>query len=184
MWYNIYTDKKIKGATIVPRKVKCPYCGQFFERAEDSVCYKNRWYHKHCYDMFWEVESVRLELIDFILRIFKLKSPGPKIYAQINLYQEKWNMSYKDILMALKYFYEVQGNTTEKSNAGIGIVPHVVDQATRYYAAKEATAQSLMDQAAQYRKTIDSTGTHIVIEKEKITEKKKHKKKSIDINEI
>ena len=37
------------------------------------------------------------------------------------------------MLKSLIYFYEVKGNSTEKANGGIGIVPFVYKDAYRYY---------------------------------------------------
>lgn len=167
------------------RKVKCPECGIYFIREEeDGVLYKNRWYHKKCYDTYWEIESVRLELIDFILPLFKIKSPGPRIYGQIKNFIENKGLTYKGILQALKYFYEVKKNNTEKSNSGIGIVPYVYVEAQNYYKNKEDRDNRIASEVAQYKKVIDSTGKHIVIQKEKITQRKKKKRKEIDIDTV
>lgn len=167
------------------RKVKCPQCGQYFDRSsEPAVEHKNRWYHQKCFDAFWEVESARLELIDFILRLFKIKAPGPKIYAQINRYLDQSGFTYRGILQALQYFYEVLGKSTEKSNSGIGIVPYVYLEAQTHFQNKENRDQRVLSQVAQYKKVVDKEGKHIVIKKEKITERKKHQPKHIDIDSI
>ena len=40
--------------------------------------------------------------------------------------------SYDDIAYALHYFYRIQGNATQGSNGGIGIVEYCIDDAMRY----------------------------------------------------
>ena len=89
------------------RPVKCPYCDTFFNRdTEEHEYYKNRYYHKSCFEAFWQIESERQELILYINKLFKLKSPGPKIYNQLKKYTTSLDYSYRGILNALKYFFE------------------------------------------------------------------------------
>lgn len=45
-------------------------------------------------------------------------------------------MNYKAQLLTLKYWFEVLGNTTEKSNNSIGIIPYQIDNARTYYMNK------------------------------------------------
>lgn len=45
-------------------------------------------------------------------------------------------INYKAQLLTLKYWYEVLGNTTEKSNNSIGIIPYQIDKARSYYMDK------------------------------------------------
>lgn len=39
------------------------------------------------------------------------------------------------MLKALIYFYEIKGNSYEKANGGIGIIPYTYDAAYQYYFA-------------------------------------------------
>ena len=39
------------------------------------------------------------------------------------------------MLKALIYFYEIKGNSYEKANGGIGIIPYTYDAAYKYYFA-------------------------------------------------
>mgnify|MGYP004540165357 CR=1 FL=1 len=50
----------------------------------------------------------------------------------INQYIKK-GYSYKEILMALTYFYDVRGNSIAKANNNIRIFEYVIDDAKRYY---------------------------------------------------
>jgi hypothetical protein len=69
----------------------------------------------------------RAMLIDYIGKFNGLSR------KQINDYKNNQNYSYTGILKALTYFYEVKGNSTEKANGGIGIVPYVYQDAYNYY---------------------------------------------------
>jgi hypothetical protein len=57
----------------------------------------------------------------------------PRIRTQIKNYLTNYNYTYSGILKALKYFYEIKGNSTEKANEGIGIVPYCYQDAYNYY---------------------------------------------------
>ena len=37
------------------------------------------------------------------------------------------------MLKTLKYFFEIKGNSIEKANGGIGIIPYVYEEAYKYY---------------------------------------------------
>lgn len=57
----------------------------------------------------------------------------PRVRKQINTYIEQYQYTYSGIRKALVYFYEIKGNSTEKANGGIGIVPYVYKDAFNYY---------------------------------------------------
>ena len=46
---------------------------------------------------------------------------------------KEYNFSYTGILKSLIYFFEIKGNSIEKSNGGIGIVPFIYTEAYKYY---------------------------------------------------
>lgn len=110
------------------RIVKCAYCGLGVPK-DEAKRHKDKNYHSECLKEQIDKE----ELTNFICRLFSLKAPGPRIYAQIKSYLEKNNYTYKGILQALQFFYEIQKHSTDKSNQGIGIVPYVYDAAQEYY---------------------------------------------------
>ena len=59
-----------------------------------------------------------------------------RIYLkQINQYINEYHYSYSGILKSLTYFYEIKGNSLDKANGGIGIVPYVYKNAYNYYFA-------------------------------------------------
>lgn len=56
-----------------------------------------------------------------------------KVRKQINTFLKDYGYSYSGILKALIYFFEIKGNSIEKANGGIGIVPFVYKDAYNYY---------------------------------------------------
>ena len=56
-----------------------------------------------------------------------------RVNKQIKDFQQEYGYTYSGMLKSLIYFYEVKGNSTEKANGGIGIVPFVYKDAYRYY---------------------------------------------------
>ena len=64
---------------------------------------------------------------------------------QINKFALDYNFSYSGMQKALTYFYEVKGNSIEKANGGIGIVPYVYQQAYNYYLALWQAQQKNQD---------------------------------------
>lgn len=121
--------------------VKCFYCGKTFNR--DKVeCVPiegkaNRYAHVECAanheTILSEEEKDLLALETYIEKLFNTDYVNPRIRKQIKDYHENYKYTYRNIHRALMYFYEVKGNSTEKANNGIGIVPFVHDDAYRYY---------------------------------------------------
>jgi len=118
-------------------KVKCPICQeQFYREDEPFVKIKNRYYHQACYEA-QEKEKTEEEkehelLIEYIKKLFDIPTLTVKINRQIKDYIEK-GYSYKGIRMTLLYWFDVKGNSIEKANNGIGIVPYTYEQALVYW---------------------------------------------------
>ena len=55
------------------------------------------------------------------------------INRNIKRYREEYNYTYSGIHKALIYFFEIKGNSIEKANGNIGIVPYVYKDAFNYY---------------------------------------------------
>ena len=55
------------------------------------------------------------------------------INKNIKKYREEYNYTYSGIHKALIYFFEIKGNSIEKANGNIGIVPYVYKDAFNYY---------------------------------------------------
>lgn len=120
-------------------KVKCPICGEQFYREEvEFVKVKNRYYHKDCYEASekekTEEDKEKELLTDYIKKLFGIQTLSVKINKQIKDLIEK-GYSYKGIRMTLTYWFEIKGNSIEKANHGIGIVPYCYEQALSYWKA-------------------------------------------------
>ena len=135
-------------------KVKCKCCNQYFDR--DTVpCVKegNRYSHKECYEKRTAAEQKeendKTALDNYIIKLFKLDYVTPRIQKQIKQYVEEYHYSYSGIHKALVYFYEVKGNSIDKSNNGIGIVPYIYKDAYNYYYSIWEANQKNRDKSAE-----------------------------------
>lgn len=99
-----------------------------------------------------------MALETYIKKLLNIDNLNIKIRKQISDYHNNQNYSYSGILKALTYFYEVKGNSTEKANGGIGIVPYVYQQAYNYYyaiwVAKEQNEAKPIEQYVAPERTI------------------------------
>ena len=136
-------------------QVKCLYCGKTFDR--DKVPFiqvsKRRYAHKEC-SMSEDEKKIqenkdREELYDYIMKLFNISFVDPKIQKQIKKYIEENNYTYSGIKKALVYFFEIKGNSVEKANGGIGIVPYVYTQAYNYYYSLWLAQQKNEDKVVQ-----------------------------------
>ena len=91
----------------------------------------------------------REELYDYIMKLFNISFVDPKIQKQIKKYIEENNYTYSGIKNALVYFFEIKGNSVEKANGGIGIVPYVYTQAYNYYYSLWLAQQKNEDKIVQ-----------------------------------
>ena len=139
----------------ISHKVKCYYCGQIFDR--DNVPFiqvsKRRYAHKECSmsedEKKLQENKDREELYDYIMKLFNISFVDPKIQKQIKKYIEENNYTYSGIKKALVYFFEIKGNSVEKANGGIGIVPYVYTQAYNYYYSLWLAQQKNEDKIVQ-----------------------------------
>lgn len=121
--------------------VKCPYCGKTFDRNLEEFVQINsrRFAHKICYDQHEShltQEQKDLETLqNFIKKLFNTDTISVRIKKQIEDYHNNKNYTYSGIYKSLVYFYQVKGNSIEKANGGIGIVPYVYEDARNYYTA-------------------------------------------------
>lgn len=120
--------------------VKCLYCGKTFDRDKctDFVQINSRRYaHTACHTehlaQLSQEEKDLIALETYIKKLLNIDTINARIKKQINDYKNNQHYSYIGILKALMYFYEVKGNSTEKANGGIGIVPYIYQEAHNYY---------------------------------------------------
>ena len=120
------------------RLTKCPICELSFDRDKcEFVHHKNRYYHKVCYDSMLSAKTQEekdlAQLEEYIMKMFKETYVNARIRKQIKSFKEQYNFSYTGMLKSLIYFYEIKGNSIEKANGGIGIIPYVYIEAEKYY---------------------------------------------------
>ena len=114
---------------------------------------KRRYAHKECSmsedEKKLQENKDREELYDYIMKLFNISFVDPKIQKQIKKYIEENNYTYSGIKKALVYFFEIKGNSVEKANGGIGIVPYVYTQAYNYYYSLWLAQQKNEDKIVQ-----------------------------------
>lgn len=114
---------------------------------------KRRYAHKECSisedEKKIQENKDREELYDYIMKLFNISFVDPKIQKQIKKYIEENNYTYSGIKKALVYFFEIKGNSVEKANGGIGIVPYVYTQAYNYYYSLWLAQQKNEDKIVQ-----------------------------------
>ena len=131
--------------------VTCIYCKQKFDR--DKFPYiqvsSRRYAHQECSlsedQKKNKEEQDKIDLENYILKLFKVDYVDARIKKQIKQYREEYNYTYSGIHKALIYFYEIKGNSIEKANGGIGIVPYVYQHAYNYYLALWQAKQKNQD---------------------------------------
>lgn len=157
--YNIY-----KGVIkIAAHYVKCPICGQTFNRdVEECVPYGARRYaHKSCSEEGPPPQPKvkkkvvknpdEEELKEYIKKLFNLNYVPPRAQKQINQYVKEYNFTYSGMRKCLYYFYEIKKNDIEKAHQGIGILPYIWQEAYDYfYQLETANKQNEGKDLSQY----------------------------------
>lgn len=122
--------------------VKCTVCGESFDRDKVQAVKSGARRYAH-YTCLPEGELVPLpnavvdqDLVDlenYIKNLLGDNYNPARVKKQIKDYKNEYNYSYSGMLKALVWFYEVKGNSIEKANGGIGILPFVYQDAYNYY---------------------------------------------------
>lgn len=140
-------------------KIKCPYCKEMFHR-EDGIQVKRRYYHPECLEK--KREDNRLneqksadeskgesqdykDLIEYICNKYDMKRPSGMILKQIKDYKEQYDYTYKGMELALRYFYDTEGNSV-KDDTGVGIIVYVYDRAKNFYIRKINVESSIQEE--------------------------------------
>lgn len=123
--------------------VKCAICGKTFDRDKiQSVKHGARRYsHAECEPDnkdFIPLAAVQedpdlTKLKEYINQLFGKNANWAQINRQLKIYTTENGYSYSGILKSLVYFYEIKGNSVEKSNYALGIVPFIYQDAYNYY---------------------------------------------------
>lgn len=119
--------------------VKCSICGEQFDAntVEYVKTSSRRYAHATCYEAksaeMTQEEKDKIALEEYIKQLLNIDYINPRIKKQIKTYTEEYKYTYSGIRKALIYFFEIKGNSVEKANGGIGIVPYVYKQSFDYY---------------------------------------------------
>lgn len=119
--------------------VTCVYCGEKFNRDKEPTTQisARRYAHKECaekHEANKGQEEKDLEALEkYIMQLFDETYVNARVRKQLKEYKEQYHFTYSGILKTLIYWYEIKGNSTEKANGGIGIIPYVYNDALKYY---------------------------------------------------
>ena len=121
---------------------KCAICGKEFDRnAVQAVRHGARRYsHWTCepngelVPMENKIDPELDKLNNYIIKLLGENYNAARVKKQIKDFKEQ-GMSYSGMLKSLIYFYEVKGNSKDKANGGIGIIPYIYKDAFNYYKA-------------------------------------------------
>lgn len=126
--------------------VKCAICGETFDRDKiQAVKYGARRYaHLRCkpdgelVTVETDPEKIKeqqaLNDLEMYTKELLQDDYNPaKIRKQINEYHQKYGYSYDGMKKTLIYWYEIKGQSKEKANGGIGIIPFIFNDARNYY---------------------------------------------------
>ena len=157
--------------------VKCSVCGKQFDRDKIQAVKSGarRYAHYSCkpdgekVDLP-QVDEDLLKLTNYAEQLLGKDYNAARVKKQIKDFKEEYNYSYSGMLKSLVYFYEIKGNSKEKANGGIGIVPFIYKDAYNYYLALFNANQANQNiDVVQYT----SKGKEITIKPPKV-EIKKH----------
>lgn len=118
--------------------VICSICKKQINKKQDK--YKQlsngKYAHLSCFELEEKREKTDAEKLNiYIMKLFDWDYVHPRVKRQISDYIEEYNFTYSGIQKSLEYFYHVKGNSLEKANGGIGIVPYIYQDAYNYYYA-------------------------------------------------
>ena len=119
--------------------VICPYCNQRFDRDKEAfvMASARRYAHPACakkHDEEKSQEQRDLEALEkYIMQLFDEPYVNAKAKRQINEFKKNYNYTYSGMLKSLIFWFEIKGNSIEKANGGIGIIPFIYQQAHDYY---------------------------------------------------
>lgn len=111
---------------------------------EDCTSWKGKKYHEACLNIMKQAARAKdatkasklsdpalIELTAYLCDKFQLESLTPYLRKQIKDFKSD-NISYEDMLLALRYFYDYQ-NKNPSDIQSIGIIPYVLTQAKEFF---------------------------------------------------
>ena len=121
--------------------VKCLYCGEQFDRDIEPTkqVSARRYAHMKCWEdhianMSQEEKDIEA-FYEYVKNLFGEDYNYIVTKKLAERYVKENNYTYSGMLKTLKWYYEKEGNSIEKSNGSIGIIPYISKQALNYYYA-------------------------------------------------
>ena len=139
--------------------VVCKICGKRFDTNEEPFVKvsSTRYAHEACVTEKEQKDIEKYELEEYIKQLFHITKITGKIDKQIKKYVTEYNYSYTGIQRCLIYFYEIKGNSLDKANEGIGIVPYIWEEVRQYYYNLWLAQQKNISKDLSMIKTINIT---------------------------
>lgn len=121
--------------------VKCTICGKQFDRDKIQAVKAGarRYAHQVCFPegeivpLPNPIDEEQLKLEEYIMQLLGNSYNPARVKKQIKEYKETYGYTYSGMLKTLIWFYEIKGNSKDKANGGIGIIPFVYQDASNYY---------------------------------------------------
>ena len=119
--------------------VTCVYCKNKFDRDKEPTVQisARRYAHADCAKKHEENKSQEekdLEALEkYIMNLFDEPYVNARIRKQIKDFKKEYNYTYSGMLKTLIFWFEIKGNSIDKANGGIGIIPFVYNDALKYY---------------------------------------------------
>ena len=130
--------------------VICQECKKKDMDKADMVRIDDKNFHPACAQQYLD----KKELAATICRIFKLKAPGPRNNAFIKRFHDD-GMTYSGMTGTLVYFYDIKGNSIEKANDGIGIIPWTYEEAKKYFRMEKEKEKQKQERLEQVEKLME-----------------------------
>lgn len=122
-------------------KVICLYCKKQFDRDKEPTqkVSARRYAHLNCWkehlaNMSQEEKDIQ-NFFDYTRKLFGEDYNYILTKKLAERYVKENNYTYSGMLKTLKWYYEKEGHSIEKSNGSIGIIPYIYKQALNYYYA-------------------------------------------------
>jgi len=140
----------------------CAKCGNAILSGQ-NVKYRSKNYHAACLEeikaaakakdqkkasaSMVRMDPDRDELDSYVYSLYGLSCLSPLLNKQINDFHTQRGYSYKNILLSLRYFFDIlPNNIPEPESPSIGIVPYIYDEALAFW--------SLSNEANEYNKSV------------------------------
>lgn len=124
-------------------------------------------------DLSDEEVLAKQKVIDYLKQLLNTNQLNVKIYKLLKDYYTTYKFSYKGMLIALKYFYEIQENPVV--NDCVGIIPYIYEEALEYEKVRKSVIKHVKE--VDFKNIV----TNKII---KVKKSKDNTKKLIDIAEL